>query len=155
MTSSVQTGAPYMNAHVPLERALYICARPGTSAHALQCMERLVKAVLGDDAVAPGKVECGQQLEILGIVVAPTAEGFTCSLSAAKAKKSLDAIADALESGSMYSGCAQKLAGRLSWASQFVFKRLGRAMLRPLFAHAHYWRACLSCVMLASSRITA
>ena len=31
------------------------------------------------------------------------------------------------------SGCAQKLAGRLSWAGQHLFHRVGRAMLRPIF----------------------
>ena len=103
-----------------------------------------VKALLGDGVIAPGKAECGPQLEILGIEMEPTAAGFTCRLSTAKAQKSLDAIPEALERGSMYSGCAQKLAVRLSWASQFVFKRLGRAMLRPVYADAHSWCACLT-----------
>ena len=32
---------------------------------------------------------------------------------------------------------AGKLAGRLSWATQFLFRKLGRAMLRPIFDRAY------------------
>ena len=32
-------------------------------------------------------------------------------------------------------GTASKLAGALSWASQAMFRRIGRAMLRPLYRH--------------------
>eukprot|EP00959_Pyramimonas_sp_CCMP1952_P094244 1971561-Pyramimonas_sp.AAC.1 len=43
----------------------------------------------------------------------------------------------ALESGKLDPGAAAKLAGALSWASQSLFKRLGRAFLRPRFAQQH------------------
>ena len=33
-------------------------------------------------------------------------------------------------------GAAAKLAGKLMWATQHLFHRLGRAMIRPLFGHA-------------------
>ena len=35
--------------------------------------------------------------------------------------------------GMLESGEAQKLAGRLSWSTQHLFHKLGRAMLRPIF----------------------
>ena len=35
--------------------------------------------------------------------------------------------------GQLDAGEAQKLAGRLSWATQLLFHKLGRAMIRPLF----------------------
>ena len=41
----------------------------------------------------------------------------------------------AMSSGIMFAGEASRLAGRLSFASQHVFKRLGRAMLVPLYMH--------------------
>ena len=47
--------------------------------------------------------------------------------------KCVSVMRDALKTGSLKAGCAQKLAGRLSWAGQFLFHRVGRAMLRPIF----------------------
>ena len=104
----------------------------------MHCMERLVKAVLGEDAVAIGKLEFGtDQLVVLGIVMAPRMDGFTCHLSPKTAEKCSMTIREAIASGTLQPGCAKKLAGRLSWATQFLFKRLGRAMLAPLFGHAY------------------
>ena len=97
----------------------------------------MVRALLGDDAVAKRKAECGETLQILGVDIAPGASGFTCKLAAKKAQKCKDTIEVALAKGVLHTGCAQKLAGRLSWATQFLFKRLGRAMLRPIFKQAH------------------
>ena len=42
-------------------------------------------------------------------------------------------INEALRTGILTSGDAQKLAGRLNWTVQHLFNRLGRAMLRPIF----------------------
>ena len=39
----------------------------------------------------------------------------------------------ALERGRLTSGEASKLAGRLTWASQSCFRRMGRAMLSPIY----------------------
>ncbi len=105
--------------------------------HGMQTMSRLVKALLGAGAVASNKVECGAQLKILGIQVVPNMEGFSCMLSREKAEKCISTMLRALQAKVLNIGCAQKLAGRLSWASLFIFIRLGRAMLRPLFDHIH------------------
>lgn len=43
------------------------------------------------------------------------------------------AFTDAIVSRSLVAGAAQKLSGRLAWATQYVFHRLGRAMIRPIF----------------------
>ncbi len=55
---------------------------------------------------------------------------------------------------------AQKLAGRLSWSTQFLFKRVGWAMIRPVFVQKttatgiigsrlrkalEWWRVALQC----------
>jgi len=115
-----------------------VLGRPCCVEHAMHCMERLVKAVLGEDAVAIGKLEFGTaQLVVLGIVMAPRMDGFTCRLSPKTAEKCSMTIREAIASGTLQPGCAKKLAGRLSWATQFLFKRLGRAMLAPLFGHAY------------------
>ena len=33
----------------------------------------------------------------------------------------------------LHAGAAEKLAGRLTWATQFMFYKLGRAMIRPIY----------------------
>ena len=103
----------------------------------MQCLARVVAAILGVGAVAARKMEFGIPLVILGISVWPYAEGFRCSLPSEKAEKYMRTIKRALETDVLHPGCAQKLAGRLSWAAQHLFRRLGRAMLRPLFRRAH------------------
>ena len=40
----------------------------------------------------------------------------------------------ALETGYLNAGSASKLAGRLNFATQHLFRRLGRAMIRPIYA---------------------
>ena len=45
-------------------------------------------------------------------------------------------IEDVLRKKVLHSGWAGKLAGQLAWASQVLFRRLGRAMLRPLLRAA-------------------
>ena len=50
--------------------------RKDCAEHALQCLARLIKAVLGDDAVAAHKQDVGPSLVILGCNVQPWAGGF-------------------------------------------------------------------------------
>ena len=52
-------------------------------------------------------------------------------------QKWLRAICSAIESGKLQPGDASKLVGRLAFGAQFAFKRLGRAMLRPLYAQQY------------------
>ena len=47
--------------------------RPGCVEHALSCIERVAKLMLGSDAVAADKCEWGTSLTILGVDVAPQA----------------------------------------------------------------------------------
>ena len=105
--------------------------------HAMNCLARLVRALLGSTAVANRKLEYGASLLVLGIVLTPGTDSYRCELSAAKAAKCIATIEKALEVNELLPGTAQKLAGRLSWACQFLFQRVGRAMLRPLFQRAH------------------
>ena len=71
------------------------------------------------------------------MLITPKEHSFRCELAPAKAAKCVETIVKALASCEMCPGIARKLSGRLSWASQFMFRRLGRAMLRPLFQRAH------------------
>ncbi len=111
---------------------------------------RLVRCLLGPDAVADRKVEWGNPLTILGVSTAIAEEGMRFTPDAAKAAKWKQQIDEAIRSRKLCAGEASKLAGescaligcgrfapcfagRLTWTSQFAFRRLGRAMLYPLF----------------------
>ena len=60
--------------------------------------------------------------------------GVSFTVSPGKATKWLTVIEQAIEQQHLASGCAQKLAWRLTWATQHLFRKLGRAMIKPLFA---------------------
>ena len=89
--------------------------------------------MLGDDAVSPDKCGFGNPLSILGMSVEfqntvikiwPVPEKVTkwrTQINRAQSDRRLSAYE------------AAKLGGRLSFAAQNVFSRLGRAMVRPLF----------------------
>jgi hypothetical protein len=49
------------------------------------------------------------------------------------AKRALFDVGCCVLAGKLYSGDSQKLSGRLSWATQFLFFRVGRAMIRPIY----------------------
>jgi len=110
-----------------------VLGRPSTAEHAMQCMARLVRVLLGSEAIADRKLEWGATLVVLGVQISPLESGFRLLPARAKANKCIQAIASAIRTGYMMPGTAEKLAGRLSWATQFIFHRLGRAMLRPIF----------------------
>ena len=63
--------------------------------------------------------------------------GVHCGPAVDKRLKWSSVIRHAIGCGTLHQGAAKKLAGALAWAAQHLFKRLGRAMLRPLFAHQH------------------
>ena len=119
-----------------------------TVEHAMWCFVRLVRALLGGDAIAPGSCTCGKQgcsacmprkcsfglpLCVLGIEVTVGDDGVEARPSPDKVAKWLAQLDGALSSGFLPPGEAAKLAGRLQFATQHMFRRLGRAMLRPLY----------------------
>ena len=111
--------------------------------------------MLGPDAIAQRKLLHGNPLVVLGISVELTLAGVTFNPDPAKLVQWMAQIQEALDKKSLNCGDAAKLAGtcaktlltlieqmicllagRLSFASQHTFKRLGRAMLVPIFMHA-------------------
>jgi hypothetical protein len=105
----------------------------GLEDHAMQCFARLVRAVLGPTAIKQEKLECGTQLEVLGLSVSYDNQGLRVRVSDKKAEAWSECIQEVLDAGVLSSGLASKLAGRLSFAAQHTFRRAGRAALRPLF----------------------
>ena len=133
--------------HVPLLRFvddLFAAERRGSAVHALHCVARLVRCMLGPEAIAPAKMGWGLQLQVLGLNVSADRQGFSCEPSADKVVKWRSRIYSALNSNSLRPGDASKLAGALRWASTNMFHRLGRATIVPLYRQAKQSRANVS-----------
>eukprot|EP00973_Karenia_brevis_P002222 298811-Karenia_brevis.AAC.1 len=95
--------------------------------HAMHCFARVIRIILGPDAVAEHKLGCGKQLEVLGVQVTVGENGFRCAPAPLKVKKWLAEIGTALHEHKLSAGAASKLGGRLSWGSSVMFHRVGRA----------------------------
>ena len=98
---------------------------------------RLVRCVLGPTAVSDRKLLYGKPLVILGIEVTLSQDSARYRPDGEKLHKWLGQIDRVLEDGLLHSGEASKMAGALQWAAQHTFRRLGRAMLSPLFSQQH------------------
>ena len=79
--------------------------------HAKSCFARVVKCLLGDDALSASKLQHGNPLDILGLEFHITPEGIRCKPSCDKVKKWVYTIEEALKSNSLGPGSASKLAG--------------------------------------------
>ena len=106
--------------------------RPECMKHAAKCLARLIDVLLGAGAASLKKLEWGASLCILGIEFEFAEHGFRCRPSKTKAQKWLRCVRGYLASGKMTAGEASKTASRLSWAGAHMFRKLGRAMLRPV-----------------------
>ena len=96
--------------------------------------KRLVLAVINlPKGMADEKLGFGPSLEILGVQIFLSTLRYKAVPSRKTAGKCLKVVLKALEDNSLPSGAAQKLAGRLNWAMTYMFHRLGRAMLRPIY----------------------
>lgn len=98
---------------------------------------RLVELCLGVGAVAPHKLAAGMPLSVLGVEISLSPDGATFRPEKAKREKWIQKISQAIDRGLLTSGEASKLAGALQWAGQKAFRKLGRALLRPIFRHVH------------------
>ena len=114
---------------------------------------------MGPSAISARKVEHGNPLVVLGLRIKVSARaealpatrardrrcgssqidnvGFSARPSDDKRTKWCSRIRAALRSGQLSAGAAKKLTGALSWATSHMFRRIGRATLRPLLDHSH------------------
>ena len=86
----------------------------GCGEHALSCFVRLVRCLLGSNAIAKEKVSHGVPLPILGLSVVPSLDGFACWPLPDRVEKRVKRIDAALVANRLCSGEASKLAGALS-----------------------------------------
>ena len=99
---------------------------------AMRAVARLVRACLGGSSISDDKLGHGNPLVILGVEIECDKEGITCWPAKEKVAKWCDQISNYLKDKKMSAGEASKLSGALQWGGQKAFKRLGRAMLRPI-----------------------
>ena len=119
---------------------LFSADRQSCAQHALDCFARVVRAVLGHGALQKRKMECAAPLDVLGVTVSVGKSMVTVWPTKDKIKKWSAQIDRILNTQQLDAGEASKMAGRLGFAAQFAFSKLGRAMLRPIFAQQY---ACL------------
>ena len=100
---------------------------------AMQCFATLVRCCLGDTAISERKLEAGNPLTILGVDISISEEGVRFQPSKDKVVKWTKKLKHARDTGHLGAGEAGKLAGALQWGTQYIFKRLGRAMLSPFY----------------------
>jgi hypothetical protein len=105
--------------------------------HGLGCFARIVRAMLGEESLSPGKMGSGVPLDILGITVGVTLDGISLELTEEKRLAWAEKLRDAKQTGVMMSGEASKFAGRLNFTSQKCFHRLGLTMARPFYAQQY------------------
>ena len=97
--------------------------RPETAEHSMQIFARLVRMLLGPTSISNKKLEWGNKLQILGMCVAPEADGIRLRLDPEKARKWIAIIDEALLNQHLDAGAADKLSGRLMWGTQHLFHR--------------------------------
>ena len=71
--------------------------------------------------------------KVLGILISIDDKGFRCEPAPRKVKKWLFDIDVVLSECRLLPGAASKMAGRLSWGSSHMFRKVGRAMLKAIF----------------------
>jgi hypothetical protein len=99
--ASMQNGALRGNAY-PYLNCSYLAA---------VMLRRIVRALLGDDALSEKKLEHGCPLQVLGLIVVTQPMGITFKPSPDKVQKWLSKIRLALKDGNLSPGDASKLAG--------------------------------------------
>ena len=126
--------------------------RPECVEHAMLCLARLVRVLLGKDAIENKKLDHGSSLVVLGAEIRFQYDHFSCRPAPSTVAKCMKVIKHAMDSKLLLAGDAQKLAGRLNWSTQHLFNRLGRAMLRPIYGQKFSRRGTIGPLLLTALR---
>ena len=89
---------------------LFAPERPESMQHAMYCVARMLRLLLGEAAVEDRKLEYGRTLVVLGVRCLLAEAGLYLLPAREKAAKCLFTIRAAHADGLLRSGCAQKLA---------------------------------------------
>ena len=111
--------------------------RPKCAEHAMTCFARLVRAILGEDAISERKLQVGNPLDVLGLSVEVKDRTVSMHVMAEIPEHWACVLEEALANGRHPAGDAAKMAGRLNFATQQTFRRLGRAMVRPFYCQQY------------------
>ena len=82
-------------------------------------------------------------MTVLGIEIKLDLHGASFRPDEAKIAKWSKQIDGFLSRGKLFSGEASKLSGALQWGTQWTFRRMGRAMIRPIFKQIRDWNPCI------------
>ena len=126
--------------HLPVIRYVddYFAAdRAELAAHALQCFARMSRMLFGEDSIQDRKMEHGNPLTVLGVKVSTSDTAVEVWVADEKVEKWTAQIDNILQRNNLFAAEAAIVAGRLSFAAESCFLRLGRAPIRPIFAQAH------------------
>jgi hypothetical protein len=113
--------------------------------HVLDCFKRIVRAIMGAEAIADPKCDYGSSLVVLGLQFSYKASAVSIWPAEKSVEKWIAGIWAALGRNTLGPGEASKTVGRLSWANAHAFGRLGRAMLWPI-RHQQYARSSNSII---------
>ena len=114
----------------------FACEHALSAEHAMSVFSRVVCALLGPGAMSPGKSLLGAELDVLGLFVSTECGRIHVVPSDDKICKWLAIINTAIQSLQLPAWLADKLAGGLSFGVRHQFRRMGRAMIRPIYAQA-------------------
>ena len=117
----------------------YSAEKATLAQHAKDCFARLVRALMGADAIAEKKLEYGNPLTVLGIDVEAGHEEVRATVNQEKAQCWSNTLKAALDQQvpTMAPSDAGKMAGRLSFAARSTFRFMGRAMVKPFYAQQY------------------
>jgi hypothetical protein len=105
--------------------------------HSMQCFARLVRILFGDDVVQEKKLQHGNPLTILGLRVSADDKQAVAWPDEEKTVKWVAQIDRALDANKLHPVEAAKMAGRLNFAVQHAFLRIGKAAIVPVYRQQH------------------
>ena len=100
--------------------------------------------LMGSTAISEKKLCAGNPLVVLGVEIRLLSSGVVFKPAEEKLRKWTMRISKALEEGRLCAGEASKLGGALQWAAQMTFRRLGRAMVRPITKQGHSYNSTMN-----------
>ena len=104
--------------------------------HTTKCVQTMIDTLMGTGTAAPDKLLWGNPLTILGIDVRYHKGCIRACVEEEKAHKWCREISEAVKTKKMSKKEAERNAGRLAFATQWTFRRMGRAMIRPFYQQA-------------------